>query len=108
MLPWKWENLSRYLQKNTASIWLRAEQIFSVNIWYTYFPVLGVAFAVPFLCYFQKLQLLVVKKFSLIFAALYFYIYVLKKVSQIFKILFQTGDINIFYLRGVFLVDMFN
>ena len=25
----------------------------------------------------------------------------LKKVSQIFKILFQTGDINIFVLRGV-------
>ena len=26
----------------------------------------------------------------------------LKNVSQIFKILFQTGDINIFVLRGVF------
>ena len=25
-----------------------------------------------------------------------------KGVSQIFKILFQTGDINIFVLRGVF------
>ena len=25
-----------------------------------------------------------------------------KSVSQIFKILFQTGDINIFLLRGVF------
>ena len=52
--------------------------------------------------YFQKLQLLVVKNFELIFAALYFYIYELKNVSQIFKILFQTGDINIFVLRGVF------
>ena len=31
-----------------------------------------------------------------------------KSVSQILKILFQTGDINIFVLRGVFLVDMFN
>ena len=30
-----------------------------------------------------------------------------KTMSQIFKILFQTGDINIFVLRGVFLVDMF-
>ena len=29
-------------------------------------------------------------------------------MSQIFKMLFQTGDINIFVLRGVFLVDMFN
>ena len=25
-----------------------------------------------------------------------------KSVSQIFKILFQTGDINVFVLRGVF------
>ena len=25
-----------------------------------------------------------------------------KSVSQIFKILFQTGDINIFVLRGIF------
>ena len=31
-----------------------------------------------------------------------------KNVSQIFKILFQTEDINIFVLRGVFLVDMLN
>ena len=29
-------------------------------------------------------------------------------MSQIFKILFQTGDINIFVLRGVFLADMFS
>ena len=26
----------------------------------------------------------------------------LKSVSQIFKVFFQTGDINIFVLRGVF------
>ena len=31
-----------------------------------------------------------------------------KSVSQIFKILFQTGDIDIFVLCGVFLLDMFN
>ena len=56
-----------------------------------------------FLCYFQKLQILVVKKFELIFVAMYFYIYELKKyVSDSYKILFQTGDINIFVLRGVF------
>ena len=59
------------------------------------------AFAVPFLCYFQKVQF-VVRNFELIFAALYFYVYELKSVSQIFKILFQTGDINIFVLHGVF------
>ena len=60
------------------------------------------AFTVPFLCYFQKLQLIVVQNFELIFVALYFYIYELKFVSQIFNILFQIGDINIFVLRGVF------
>ena len=36
------------------------------------------------------------------FAALYFYIYELKSVSQNFKILFQTGDIKTFVLLGVF------
>ena len=36
--------------------------------------------------------------FEIIFAALYFYI----GVYPIFKILFQTGDINIFALGGVF------
>ena len=35
------------------------------------------------------------------FAVLLFYIYEIS-VSEIFKILFQTGDINIFVLRGVF------
>ena len=29
-------------------------------------------------------------------------------MSQIFETLFQTRGINIFVLRGVFLVDMFN
>ena len=40
-------------------------------------PLLGMVFAVHFLCYFQKLQLVV--KLELIFVALYFYIYELKK-----------------------------
>ena len=31
-----------------------------------------------------------------------------KIVFQILKILFQFGDINIFVLCGVFVVDMFN
>ena len=42
------------------------------------------------------------KNFEIIFTAVYFYLYLLKKVSEIFKILFQTGDINIFVFRGVF------
>ena len=43
------------------------------------------------------------KNFGLIFAALYFYIYELKKCVSDFKILFQNGDINIFVLRGAFI-----
>ena len=52
------------LQKTITCIGLWAEQIFSVNAQYTYFSILGTAFSVLALCYFQKLQLLVVKKFS--------------------------------------------
>ena len=48
--------------KTTTCIRLQTWQIFSVNIWYTYFSILGMALAVPFLCYFQKLQHLVVKE----------------------------------------------
>ena len=43
-------------------IGLRAEKIFSVNI-YIYISILGVVFTFPFLCYLQKLQLLVAEKF---------------------------------------------
>ena len=38
-----------------------------------------------FLCYFQKLQLLVVKKYEIIFAVLYFYLYKLEKYISDFK-----------------------
>ena len=88
------------LQKTTTCIGLRTEHIFSVNIYYTYFSIFGVAFTVPFLCYFQKLQPLVVKKFwtnSCCFVVLHLW-------AQIFKILFQSGNINIF----VFCVAFFN
>ena len=67
MLSSKFESLfykiNTCLQKATTCIGLQAEQIFSVNIYYTYFSILGVAFTVSFLFYFQKFQLLVVKKF---------------------------------------------
>ena len=42
------------------------------------------------------------KKVKIIFAALYFYLYDLKKYSQILKILFQTGNFDIFVLCGIF------
>ena len=64
---------------------------------------MGVAFAVPLLCYFQKLQLLVVRKILNKFLLHCTSIFMSsKRVSQIFKILFQTGDANIFVLRGIF------
>ena len=39
------------LQKTITCIGLRTEQIFSVNIYNTYFSILGVVFMVPFLLF---------------------------------------------------------
>ena len=50
------------LHKTTTCMRLQAEQILLVNIQYRYFSILGVASVVPFLCYFQKSQLIVVKR----------------------------------------------
>ena len=86
------------LQKNETCIGSMAEQIFSVNIWYTYFSILGVAFTVPFLCYFQKLQLLVVKKFWTNFCC----IVLLYLWAQKVCLITNWRYINIFVLRGVF------
>ena len=48
------------------------------------------------------------KSLKYFFVAMNFYLYELKKCLS-FKILFQTGDINIFvYLCCLFLADMFN
>ena len=52
--------INTFLQKTITCIRLRAKQIFLVNAKYTYFSILCLAFAAPFLCYFQRL--LVVKK----------------------------------------------
>ena len=89
------------LRKTATSFGFQVEQIFSVNLQYTYFSILGVVFEVPFLCYFQKLQFLVVKKFWTNFCCIVLLYLWAQKVSQIFKILFQTRDINIFDLHGV-------
>ena len=67
------------LQKTISCIGLQVKQMFSPYIWYIYFSIFGVAFVVPFPCCFQKLQHLVIKNFGIIFAALYFYLYELKK-----------------------------
>ena len=98
---WLFYKVNTFLQKTTTCIGLQAEQIFSVNISYI-FSILGVAFVVPFPCYFQKLQLFVVKKFWSDFCWIVFPFVWSQKMSQIFKISFQTRDINIFVLSGVF------
>ena len=93
----------KILQKATTCIRLQAKQIFFINIKYTYFSILGVTSVVSFLCYFQKSQLLVVKKFWTNFCCtVLLYLCAQKECLRIF---FQTGDINIFVLRGV---HMFN
>ena len=86
-----------------ACIRPRAKQMFLVNIKYTYFSMLF-----SFLCYFQKLQLLLVKNLNEFLLHCTSIFLSSKSVSQIFKILFQTGDLNIFVLCDVFLVDIFN
>ena len=69
---------------------------YSMYIYYIHiFSILRVAFVVFYLCYFPKLQLFVVKKFWHNFCCIVL-------MTQIFKILFQTEDINIFVSRGVF------
>ena len=83
--------INTLLQKTTTFIRLPAEQMFLVNIKYTYFSILDVAFAVPFLFYFWT--------YFCYIALLYLGA---QKVSQIFRILFKTGDFNIFIVRVFF------
>ena len=73
MLSSKWGNLSRCFTKlilicKQLSLALDCGQTkyslekFDIYIYTYIYSILGMAFAVPFLCYFQKLQLLVIKK----------------------------------------------
>ena len=97
------------LQKTTTCIGLQAEQIFSVNIWYTYFSILGVAFAVSFLCYFQKLQLLVVRKFWTNFCCtVLLYLWAQKVCLSFLKSYFKLEILIILSFVVSFLVDTFN
>ena len=68
MLPSKWESgcstkLIHFCKKLPLSLDCRQSK-YSLWIYNTHIlSILGVAFAVPFLCYFQKHQILVVKNF---------------------------------------------
>ena len=66
------------------------------------FIILGVAFALPFLCCFHKLKFLVIKCLKQILLHCTSNCISLKRVSQIFKTLFQTGNVDIFILCGIF------
>ena len=93
MLPSKWENLSRYsaklihaCKKLPLGLDCRQSKYFRLILNIYIFPILGVFFLLhcTSICMISK------------------------SVSQIFKILFQAGYINIFVLCGVFLVDLFH
>ena len=72
---------------------VKAEQMFSVKIYYIYiFSIFSKAFVAPF--HKKILKQFLLHCTSICMSS--------KSVSQIFKILFQTGNINIFVLHGVF------
>ena len=79
------QRVDPWLLKTTTCIQLQGEQIFSGNIKYTYvFSILGVAFLVSLLSYFEKLQVLVVKKIWNNFCCIVFLFVWAQKLSQIF------------------------
>ena len=89
--------------KNYHLHWIAGTaNILSKYIIYIFFNFGRGFFTFPFLCYFQKLQLLDVKIFWTNFCCIVLLYLWAQKVSQILKILFQTGGINIFVLFGVF------
>ena len=68
---------------------LQAEEIFSVNIDIYIFSILAVATVVLFLCYFQKLHLLVIKKLWNNFYCIVLLLIWAQKASQILKPYFK-------------------
>ena len=90
------------LQKTTTCLGLRVEQIFSLNIQYIYIFIFGCGFCGSFSMLFPEgpgscdkeiLRNFLLHSTSISMSS--------KGLSQIFKILFQTGYVNIFVLRGV-------
>ena len=101
--------INTLLQKTNTCIGLRAKQIFLVNIKYTYFSILGMAFAVPFLCYFQKLQLLVLKKIWTNFCCIVLvYIWAQKVCLRFLNSYFKLEILIFLSFVMSFLVDIFN
>ena len=116
MLPSKWENLSRSSIKLfhfCKKLPLIALDTGRNNIFCKYnihiFSNLDVAFAVPFLCYLQKLQLLVIKTIWNNFCCIVLLFVWAQKVCLRFLKSYFKLEILIFLSFAVsFLVDMFN
>ena len=116
MLSSKFESLfykiNTCLQKNFHFHWIGGianilckNRIYNIYIYIYIYSILGVAFvafAISFPCYFQKLQILVVKKIWNNFCCIVIVFVWAQKLSQILKIFFQFGSINIYVLHGLF------
>ena len=97
------------MQKTTTCIGLWAEQIFSVNIWYICFFQSGCGFCVPVPYYFQKLQLVVVKKFWNSFCCIILvFVWAQKVFLRFLKAYFKLEILIYLFFVVYFLVDMFN
>ena len=97
------------LPKPTTCIGLQAEQMFSVNTKYPYFSILSVAFVVPLLSYFQKPQLLAVKRFWTNFCCIVLlYLWAQKVCLKFLKSFFRLQILIFLFFVVSFLVDMFN
>ena len=112
MLPSKRENLSRCSPKlihvcKKLPLALDCRQIkFSLWIYNIHiFSILGVAFAVSFLCYFQKHQLLVVKKINNFCCIVFLFVWAEKIISQIFNIYFRLEILT--FLSSVVSVSLY-
>ena len=97
--------INTFWWKTATCIGLQVEQIFSVNIINIYFQFWGWLLRILFFFFFvisESSSSRGKNSFEIIFVACTSVCMSSKSVSQILKILFQTGDINIFALHGVF------
>ena len=117
MLPSRWENVNRCSIKliyfcnklRLASDCKQSKYSQQIYNSYTYFSILSVAFAVSFLCYFQKLQLFDVKKIWTNFCCiLLLYLWAQKVCLRFLKPYFKLDILIFLSFVMSFLVDTFN
>ena len=103
--------INRCLQKTTTYIGLLAEQNilckYLIHIFFQFWAWLFLA--VPFLCYFQKLQLLLIKKFWKIFCCTFLlFVWAQKACLRFLKSYFRLEILIFLSFEVSFLVDTFN